>query len=137
MTIKNNEEIQRYLVGLDDYPRLIVENLNHLIQKWQPQLEIRIWHSMGYNIIGYGRATYVKNDNSTGHWFIIGLAAHKSYLSLYIWGTINGQYLLESYGNNLGKVKLGKSCINFKSLTDFNLKILEEAIQKAVDSHKN
>ena len=99
-------------------------------------MEVKIWHSMGYQIIGYGQSTYKYSNNRVGYWFIVGLCAHKSYLSLYVWGILNNQYLLETYKDKLGKVKIGKSCLNFKTLAELNLEILQEVVQKAVELNK-
>ncbi len=133
MKRSDEKSIKNYLGGLKSESRLALEALDKLIRNWQPQLEVRIWQSMGYQIIGYGQSTYKYSNGRLGQWFIVGLCAHKSCLSLYVWGFSNKEYLLETYKDKLGRVKIGKSCLNFKTLAELNLKILQEVVQKAVD----
>lgn len=126
------KNFQDYLAGLEPAQRQEIERLDALIRSWHPELETDMWNSMGRQIIGYGRTTYRLANGRVNQWFIIGLAAHKSYLSLYIWGILNGSYLTELYGRRLGKVRVGKSCLNFKSCADLNLTILQEATGRAI-----
>ena len=40
----------------------------------------------------------------------------------------NYEYVAEKHKKDLGKAKVGKSCISFKNLEDINLKVLEDII---------
>ena len=111
--------------------RPVIARLDELIKSWQPDLPISIWHSMGYPIIGYGKAAY-RSGGRQREWFIVGLAAHRSYYSLYVWGVWKGRYLLEAYEGKLGRVKTGKACLNFKTISDLDLDALRAVIGKAV-----
>ncbi|MYB40120.1 DUF1801 domain-containing protein [Candidatus Saccharibacteria bacterium] len=133
MQDKNNQIIAGYLSGLTDGQRRVVEELHGLIRGWQPSLEVRIWHSMGFDIIGYGKVSYSRPGKPLSSWFIIGLAAHKTYFSLYVWGVVDGRYLTEIYADRLGGMKSGKSCLNFKGLAELDLPLLQEVIQRAVE----
>lgn len=97
-------------------------------------MEVKIWHSMGFPIIGYGEVEYTSGAGETKRWFALGLAARKSYMSLYIWGSVGGQYLLEKYAADLGGIKTGKSCLNFKTLAELNLVTLQEVVRRAGES---
>jgi hypothetical protein len=61
----------------------------------------------------------------------VALASQKNYMSLYVCAVEDGEYLAEKYGNKLGKVSVGKSCIRFKKLEDLNLPALNKVLQKA------
>ena len=137
MQDKNNQIIAGYLSGLAADQRRVVEKLHGLIRDWQPKLEVKIWHSMGFDIIGYGRAVYLRRGKPPSSWFIIGLASHKTYFSLYIWGVVDGRYLTEIYADRLGGIKSGKSCLNFKGLAELDLPLLQEVIQQAVEINSN
>ena len=52
---------------------------------------------------------------------MIGLTAGKNYYSLHICAGDKGGYLVEQNAAKLGKVKTGRSCINFKKLEDLKL----------------
>ena len=126
-----NEYLEDYCRSLKPEIRTVIVHLDELIRSWQPGLPVTIWHSMGYPIIGYGRAAY-RSGGREREWFIVGLAAHKSYFSLYVWGIWQGRYLLEACGDRLGRVKTGKACLNFKTIADLNLTEIRAVIDKAV-----
>ena len=72
-------------------------------------------------IIGYGKYRYRSASGREGDWFLIGLAAGKVQYSLHICVGGKDGYLVEKNAAKLGKVKTGRSCINFKKLEDLNL----------------
>ena len=133
MTNSDDQAIKDYLANLTAERRPTIEALDKLIRRWQPALPVKLWHSMGFDIIGYGSVTYARRSRQAAQWFIIGLAAHKTYFSLYLWGVVDGRYLTEVLGQRLGQVKVGKSCLNFKSLEDLNLSAVEAAVGQAVE----
>ena len=128
--------LKDYCRHLDCQASQTIGRLDAMIRGWQPDLPITIWQSMGYPIIGYGRAEYQAGGGDK-QWFIVGLAAHKSYFSLYVWGVWRGKYLLEAYKDHLGRVKIGKACLNFKALDDLDLGGLRALIDKAVELQTN
>ena len=65
-----------------------------------------------------------------GEWFLIGLAAGKAYYSLHICAGGEGGYLVERNAKKLGKVKTGRSCINFNKLEDLNLDAAMALVQE-------
>ena len=121
-----------YLDQLKEPFATVIQTLHRQICLWQPDLEVKLWQSMGHPIIGYGQTTYQLASGKSANWFIVGLAAHKNYCSLYVWGWVNQQSLLEAYREQLGKVRMGRSCLNFKSLADLQLPVIQQMIQKAV-----
>lgn len=127
------DPVAAYIDSFDSQTGLVLKTLDRLIRSWQPQLPVELWQSMGYSIIGYGRSSYRLRSGQKNQWFIVGLAAHKSYFSLYLWGSVGDRYLLDVYAGRLGRVKTGKACLNFKNLDDLDTKTLKEAVQKAVD----
>jgi hypothetical protein len=83
-------------------------------------------------IIGYGKYRYKASSGREGDWFLIGLAAGKSYYSLHICSCDKNGYLVEQSAAKLGKVKTGRSCINFKKLEDLKLDVAMGLVKKAV-----
>jgi hypothetical protein len=86
-------------------------------------------------IIGYGDYTYRTRDRRTAEWFIVGLAAQRNHISVYVNATDDEGYLVEHYAKDLGKVKVGRSSITFKSLEDVDLDVLQRMIAVARDAH--
>jgi hypothetical protein len=83
----------------------------------------------GTNIIGFDHYDYKYASGTTGKWFRTGFAPRKQYISIYIMpGYSDHSSLLEK----LGKHKIGKSCLNIKTLEDIDIKVLEDIIKKGL-----
>ena len=52
---------------------------------------------------------------------MVGLAQQKNYISVYVSAVEGDEYLSEKYGPDLGKVKVGKSSISFKTTQDIDM----------------
>ena len=88
------------------------------------------WGGSDQTIIGYGDLKY---DRPTGtvEWFMVGLAPQKNYISVYVNAVGDGGYLAEEYADRLGKAKIGKAAISFKSIEDIDLDALLELVARA------
>lgn len=92
--------------------------------------EGKMWGGTDQKIIGYGDFTY-ENSKETVEWFKVGLAAQKNHLSLYVNAVEDGEYLSKSYGDRLGKVKVGAASIGFKDLSAIDLGELRAMLEHA------
>ena len=96
--------------------------LHKAIRKTVPKLAPTVMSGMGPSpIIGYGKYRYKSASGREGDWFLIGLASGKSNYALHICVGDKDGYLVERNAAKLGKVKAGRSCINFKKLEDLKL----------------
>ncbi len=111
----------QYIASLPVDRRAAVLTLHAAIRKAVPKLTAEIMIGMGSPIIGYGKYRYKTSSGREGDWFLIGLAAGKSNYSLHVCAIDKGGYLVEQNAAKLGKVKTGRSCINFKKLEDLKL----------------
>ncbi|MBT8213332.1 MAG: DUF1801 domain-containing protein [Acidimicrobiia bacterium] len=93
--------------------------------------EGKFWGGTDQQIIGYGTMVTTRSDKSEVEWFVVGLAAQKRHLSVYINAVEDRQYLSEKYGDTLGKVKVGKASIGFTSAADIDLAALGRLVAKA------
>jgi hypothetical protein len=73
-------------------------------------------------------------SGATGEWFVVGLAAQKNYLALYVTGAEGGTSLAKLYASRLGKVKAGSSNLSFKRAADIDLDVLRELVGRARDA---
>ncbi len=119
--------IPEYLKLVPKERKELVEFLHKFIQKAAPKLKPHF----AYNMIGYGSFPYRNYKHEPIQWPVISLANQKNYISIYVCALIDGKYLAETYTKELGKVKVGKSCISFKKLEDINLPALKKVIQAA------
>ena len=92
--------------------------------------EGKFWGGTDQEIIGYGDFTYENSDN-TVEWFKVGLALQKNHLSLYVNAVDEGEYLSRTYGDRLGKVKVGAASIGFKDLSAIDLGELRAMLEHA------
>jgi uncharacterized protein YdhG (YjbR/CyaY superfamily) len=122
--------VTEYFEMLSEERRQPMEFLHKFIQKIAPTLK----PNFAYNMPGYGSFKYKNYKKEIIDWPTIGLASQKNYISIYVCAMVNGEYIAEKYKNELGKVKVGKSCIRFKKIEDVNLKALEKVIKLAEKS---
>lgn len=86
--------------------------------------------------IGYGSYLIKYADGKEKEFFIIGLSANTSGISVYIMGIQDKKYLSQTYGERIGKATVTGYCIKFKALKDINVDVLEEAVRYGVDRKK-
>jgi len=93
--------------------------------------EGKFWGGTQQRIIGYGEYHYQGKSGAEGEWFVVGLAAQKQYLSVYVNAAEDGEYLVKRYVGRLGKVKAGSANVTFRRLADVDLDALLEMVARA------
>jgi hypothetical protein len=137
MTTKS--DISSYLLSLPEHKRAEMESLHKHIHKLLPKA--KLWFLDGKDEkgkvvsnpnIGYGSQTMKYADGSTKEFYQIGISANTSGISVYIMGLEDKKYLIQTYGDFIGKATVTGYCIKFKKLNDIDLDILESAILDGV-----
>jgi len=127
--------LDEFLAALPAERRDAVTILHKAIRKAVPKLAPAIMSGMGPSpLIGYGKYHYKSASGREGDWFLIGLAAGKKDYSLHICVGDKDGYLVERNAAKLGKVKTGRTCINFKKLEDLNLPAVIGLMKQAAKS---
>jgi len=127
--------LDEFLAALPAERRDTVTILHKAIRKAVPKLAPAIMSGMGPSpLIGYGKYHYKSASGREGDWFLIGLAAGKKDYSLHICVGDKDGYLVERNAAKLGKVKTGRTCINFKKLEDLNLPAVIGLMKQAAKS---
>ena len=97
--------------------------------------EPKMW---GDSIIGFGEYHYRYATGHEGDWTMVGFSPRKQNLSLHLMGCyVNPDD--KSYDElfaQLGKHKTGKSCLYINKLSDVNLDVLRELIQRSYNDMK-
>jgi hypothetical protein len=88
--------------------------------------EPKMW---GPSIVGFGDHHYKYESGREGDWFVAGFSPRKQNLTLYFMGGFDGY---DALLKTLGKHKTGKSCLYVSKLSDVDLKILKELIDRSV-----
>ena len=124
--------LDEFLAALPADRRDTMTTVHNAIRKAVPKLAPFMMSGMGPSpIIGYGKYHYKSASGREGDWFLIGLAAGKKDYSLHICVGGKGGYLVERNAAKLGKVKTGRSCINFKKLEDLKLAAAMALVKQA------
>lgn len=123
--------VAEFLAGLPEERRATMTALHKAIRKTVPKLAPYVTAGMGTPIIGYGKYRYKSASGREGDWFLIGLALGKSGYALHICASEKNGFLVEQNKKKLGKVKTGRSCINFKQLEDLNLDVVMGLVKQA------
>jgi hypothetical protein len=126
--------LDEFLAALPADRRATMTALHRAIRKAVPKLAPLIMSGMGGPLIAYGKYRYRSASGREGDWFTIGLAAGKSGYALHLCVGGEGGYLVERNAAKLGKVKTGRSCINFKQLEDLKLAAVMALVKQAAKS---
>ena len=100
------------------------------IMKSATKAEPKMW---GQNIVGFGSYHYKYASGREGDFFLTGFSPRKQNLSIYLMVGFDNQ---KSQLKKLGKHKIGKSCLYIKSLSDVDVKVLNEMIVQSVKQMK-
>lgn len=123
--------VAEFLAALPDDRRAAMTAVHQAIRKAAPKLKPFVTAGMGVPLIGYGKYRYRSASGREGEWFTIGLGSGKGAYSLHICAGGDETYSVERYAKQLGKVKTGRSCINFKQLEDLNLDVAMKLVKNA------
>ena len=95
--------------------------------------EGKFWGGSDQTIIGYGAFAYRNSSGKEVEWFMVGLAAQKDHLSVYVNAVSDDGYLLHAYADRLGRVKVGSAVVSFKRASDVDLDGLRELVSLAAE----
>ncbi|WP_345384552.1 DUF1801 domain-containing protein [Pseudonocardia yuanmonensis] len=118
---------EEYLDTVDEKRRADMLALDAMIRETAPGLERVVQRG----ILGYGPFRYRYATGREGEATLIGLAAQKRHLSLYVLCAIDGRYLAETYADRLPGASIGKSCVRFTSLAKVDREVLRELVATA------
>ena len=116
--------VKEYLESIPEERKKTMFFLHDFIQKASPKLKSHF----AYNMLGYGSFPYKNYKKEMIEWPTVALASQKNYVSIYVCSIVGGQYVAEKYKKELGKVKVGRSCISFRKLEDVNLPVLKKIL---------
>ncbi len=132
---KSREDPSAHIASLSDEFRDDMRTLDSAISEVMGGLARDMWKGKFWGgsdqaIIGYGDYTYERTGKKVVEWFMVGLAAQKDYMSVYVNAVEDSVYLAEKYKDRLGKVSVGKASISFRRLAEVDLDVLLELIAK-------
>lgn len=132
---RTTKDVDQFLAGLEGRQGDDMRVLDAVIVESMPGRERHLyegtfWGGSDQQIIGYGVLDYQDSSGKQVEWFLLGLAAQKNYISMYVNATEDGAYLLRKYEGRLGKVKTGSASISFPTLDDVDLDALLDLVSQ-------
>jgi len=129
--------LQELLASAPEERRPLLREVHRAIRAAAPKLPLKVWKQKLWGgtdqtILGYGDLSYRNASGKDVEWFLIGLANQKDYVSIYVNAVRDRRYLPEVYGPRLGRVKIGKAAVSFRSLEDLDPDVLGEMLAEAV-----
>jgi len=82
--------------------------------------------------IGYGLQTMTYADGGTREFYQVGLSANTAGISVYIMGLDDKTYLVNTYGDRLGKASVTGYCIKFRTLSLIDVDVLKAAMRDGI-----
>lgn len=126
-TVATDNDVGSYLNSLEGEQKrkdsIILDRLFQNITKNDPIM----W---GKTIVGYGSYHYIYDSGREGDMCRAGFSARKNALTLYCMSGFSQQ---DDLLGKLGSHKIGKSCLYIKKLSDIDMDILTQIIQKDWD----
>ena len=126
-TIATDNDVGSYLNSIEgEEKRKDSIRLDGLFQKITKN-DHMMW---GKTIVGYGSYHYIYDSGREGDMCRAGFSARKNALTLYCMSGFSQQ---DDLLGKLGSHKIGKSCLYIKRLSDIDMDILAQIIQKDWD----
>lgn len=134
--MNTQEQIENYISSQPETKRSDMQELHKLILQVMPNCQL--WFLDGKNDnnetvsnpnIGYGSYMMQYTGGKTREFYKIGMSANTTGISVYIMGIEDKKFLVQNYGERIGKASVTGYCIKFKALKDIHIEVLEEAIR--------
>ena len=117
--------LKTYLAGIaDDARRADCEAIAAMMKSVTRQEPV-MW---GPGIVGYGTYSYVYASGRSGEFCATGFSSRKNDISVYLVASGPNQTELLK---QLGKHKMGKSCLTIKRLADVDTKVLKHLVAES------
>lgn len=129
-TQKNEGDVEAFLNNVENKRRredsFVVLDLMKDVTGDEPKM----W---GTSIIGFGSYRYKYASGRENDWFLTGFSPRKTSLTLYI---MPGFERYDELLGQLGKHKIGKSCLYVNKLDDVDMDVLRELVTLSAEHMK-
>lgn len=126
----NDASVEDFINGVEnEQRRKDALTVAKLMQQWT-KTKPKMW---GSAIVGYGRYHYKYASGREGDSPLAAFSPRKQDLTIYISGGFD-EY--EALMQKLGKCKTGKVCVYIKKLSDIDIDVLKQLVQKSVEHTK-
>jgi hypothetical protein len=131
-TTQNDSDVETYLNSVE-HPTKRTDSFKLLqLMGKVTGLEPKMW---GDSIVGFGEYHYRYATGHEGDAALVGFSPRKQNLTLYLMGCYirSDDKSYDELFSQLGKHKLGKSCLYINKLADVDMGVLEELVRKSYE----
>ena len=133
---RTDTDVDDFLGGVEGTQGEDLRTLDELIAAEFAGLERVMWEGPMWGgtdqcIVGYGGISQARPRGEAVEWFLVGLAAQQRHLSIYVNAAEGGAYLVKTWADRLGKVKVGSAAITFTKAADLDLDALRTLMRRA------
>ena len=135
---RTGADVDEFLASVEGSQGDDLRALDRVVSEELDDLPRELWEGVfrggsAQSIIGYGTITQPRPRGQQAEWFLVGLAAQKQHLSLYVNAVEQGDYLVRHRADYLGNVRVGASAATFKRLADLDLDALRSLLRRAYE----
>jgi hypothetical protein len=125
-TVDTDASVEDYLAAIADEARR--DDCRALVQLMSgvTKRPPRMW---GEAIVGFGSYRYRYESGREGDAPLVGFAARKGDISVYLVAGFEGQQALLA---RLGRHRMGKACLYVRRLSDLDMRVLEQLVAGSV-----
>jgi hypothetical protein len=125
-TVDTDASVEDYLAAIADEARR--DDCRALVQLMSgvTKRPPRMW---GVAIVGFGSYRYRYESGREGDAPLVGFAARKGDISVYLVAGFEGQQALLA---RLGRHRMGKACLYVRRLSDLDMRVLEQLVAGSV-----
>ncbi len=133
---RTTHDVDDHLAGIEGRQGEDMRALDAAIRERLPGAERNLylgkfWGGTDQQIVGYGIMDYRNRSGEEVAWFVVGLAAQQSHISVYVNAVEDDAYLLRQYEGRLGRAKTGSASIKFGSVDEVDFENLMELVGRA------
>ena len=133
---RTDTDVDDFLAGVEGERGEELRALDRIITEEMVGLERVLWEGTMWGgaeqrIVGYGGITQERPRGASIEWFLVGLAAQQRHLSVYVNAAEDGAYLVQSWADRLGSVKVGSAAITLTSFAELDEPAFRAMLRRA------
>jgi len=125
-TKPTDDDVDAFLASIGDEQKLADSLVLRDLMEEVSGAPAKMW---GSSIIGFDTYHYIYKSGREGDWMVAGFSPRKANLTVYIMGGFDAHQDLLAH---LGRHTTSKGCLYIKRLSDIDLAVLRELIEKSV-----
>ncbi|MDF9877987.1 DUF1801 domain-containing protein [Cellulosimicrobium cellulans] len=133
---RTRTDVDTFLAALTGRPGEHLRALDQIVAPEMAGLERVLWEGTLWGgshqqIVGYGGIRQPRPRGASAEWFLVGIAAQKAHLSVYVNAVEDGDYLVRAHAARLGRVRVGAAAVTFARPDDLDHEAFVTMLRRA------